>query len=138
MALLEINLAPSERDLRWFGVVQLAFFGLLGAIVYRGSGSLVAPAVLWSVGSVLCAVYYGIPPLRRVLFVLWMRAVYPIGWVLSHLLVGLLYFGVVTPVGWLVRRFGRDPMQRAILKDAPTYWDERRRDPGSAKYFRQF
>jgi len=138
MALLEVNFAPSARDLRWFGVVQLAFFGLVGALVARVADSSRAAVVLWTIGGTICIVYYALPPLRRTLYVAWMRAVYPIGWVLSHALMAVIYFGVVTPIGWLVRAISGDPMHRSVDRNAPSYWVEKQDNRSTKDYFRQF
>jgi hypothetical protein len=67
-----------------------------------------------------------------------MYAAYPIGWVMSHVLLGIIYYGLFTPVGRLMRLFGYDPMERRFDGAAASYWVEREpiRDPSS--YFRQF
>jgi hypothetical protein len=138
MALLEINLRPSERDLRWFGLIMLLFFVVIGALVFQVTHTLTWPVRLAGAGLVFCAVYYGVRPLRKLLYLGWMRLLYPIGWTISHLLMGFIYFVVLTLIGWGLRLAGRDPMQRAILRDAKTYWIARSDAPGSARYFRQF
>ena len=33
MAMISINLNPSRRELRWFGLLVLLFFGLIGGLV---------------------------------------------------------------------------------------------------------
>lgn len=138
MALLEINLRPSDRELRWFGLIMLLFFAVLGGLIWLASGATVVPGALGAAGFVLCSVYYLVRPLRRLLYVAWMRTVFPIGWIMSHALMGSIYFAILTPIGWLLRATGRDPMQRRMLKDARTYWIERRRENAPAQYFRQF
>ena len=131
MALLEINRNPSRRDLAWFGAVLLLFFAVIGAIVGRALTSDVARNVLWGAGAVLALVYYAVPGLRRPMFVGWMYAAYPMGFIVSHLLLGLVYFGVVTPIGLLMRAVGHDPMARRFDRSAPTYWIAR--EPGSRR-----
>ena len=138
MALLEVKLRPSARDLRWFGLIMLLFFGFLATVIWWGSGGARVPVVLVAVGAALCGVYYLLPPLRRLFYVGWMRAAYPIGWVVSHALVGLIYFGILTPAGWALRLSGREPMHRKFLRNAQTYWVERRSGEEPARYFRQF
>ena len=41
-----------------------------------------------------------------------------IGFVISAVLLGMIYFGMFTPVGLLFRLSGRDPMERKIDKSA--------------------
>jgi hypothetical protein len=138
VALLEVNLRPGERDLRWFGVVVLLFCAVLAAIAWRGFGSLAVASVLAAAGVLLSGLYYLVPPLRRLLYVGWMRAVFPIGWVLSHALMGIIYFGVLTPIGLLLKVAGRDPLRLKAAPEATTWWVEKPASDDPDRYFRQF
>ena len=58
--------------------------------------------------------------------------------VVSTLLLGLIYYGLFTPVGLLFRVLGRDSMNRKFDPTADSYWivrDERRTP---ASYFRLY
>ena len=44
---------------------------------------------------------------------------------------GIIFFGVFTPVGVVMRAFGRDAMKRAYEPQRASYW-ERRDPPGPA------
>ena len=138
MALLEINRNPSRRDLAWFGAILFVFFIVIGGVIGRALGSDVTRNVLWGAGALLGLAYYAVPGLRRPMFVGWMYAAYPLGFVVSHVLLGLVYFGVVTPIGLLMRAVGHDPMTRRLDRSAPTYWVEREQVSDVKRYFRQF
>jgi len=79
-----------------------------------------------------------VPSLRRPMFVGWMYAAYPLGFIVSHVLLGLVYFGVVTPIGLLLRAVGHDPMTRRFDRSAKTYWIAREQTRDVRRYFRQF
>jgi hypothetical protein len=49
-----------------------------------------------------------------------------------------VYFGVVTPVGLLLRLTGRDPLQRAFDLGRASYWTEHRTGDDPRRYFRQY
>ena len=51
----------------------------------------------------------------------WMKLVAALGYVNSRILLGLLYYGVMTPVGLLRRAMGRDPLRRRGAP-AESYW----------------
>ena len=138
MALLEIDLQPSARQLNWFGLLLFLFFSLVGAIAFFVFDAQGVAYVLWGLASVLAIVYYAIKPFRRPLYMGWMYAVWPIGWTISHLLMAIIYFLLITPIGWIMRILGRDPMQRKLNAEAGTYWSERRRADHVEQYFRQF
>ncbi len=42
--------------------------------------------------------------------------------VLGHVVLAALFVLVVTPLGWLVRRLGKDPLQIKPQRDARTFW----------------
>ncbi len=138
MAIVEINLNPSKSELRWFGLLLFLFFALIGGLVFWRLGSLAVPSVLWLAGAVLGLVYYAVRPLRRPMYLGWMYAVYPLGWTISHLLFGCIYFLVMTPIGLLMRLSGRDPLERRFDPEAGTYWVERPARVEPSRYFRQF
>jgi len=67
-----------------------------------------------------------------------MYATYPIAWMVSHLILGVAYYLVATPIGLAMRLFGRDPLRREFDKSAQSYWIARRPNRDNARYFRQF
>ena len=82
--------------------------------------------------------YYAVKPLRRPMFVGWSYVTYPIGWVISHVLMATVYFVLFTAVGMLMRLFGYDPMTRAFDRSATTYWVRHEEPPDVSYYFRQY
>lgn len=137
MAMIELK-PPSKRDLQWFGLMVAALCGVIGGIVLWQSGSLQASKIIWATGVVFSLIYYAIPPLRMILYYGWMKAVTPIGWTVSHLVLAITYYLVLTPTGLLVRLFRRDPMRRKPQPDAATYWTARRPARDSSRYFNQY
>jgi len=51
--------------------------------------------------------------------------------VVHPIVIAILFFGAFTPIGFLMRRFGNDPMRRRFDPDAGTYWIPRT-PPGPA------
>ena len=138
MKLISINRHPSSTELRWFGLLSAAFFVVLGGVLSWWSGWSAAPVVvLGSVGVAFAGVFYGVRSLRRPLYLAWMHAVYPIGWVVSHLTLTVVYFIVLWPIGLVMRMMGRDPLHLPFDRGAKTYWVPRQR-AASERYFRQF
>lgn len=126
------------RDLRWFGGLGLLFAWGAAAWLSRTSGF-----NIWAIGLVIVGLLSGIAALThpgwlRPIYVGWMRIVSPIGWLVGHVLLGIVYFGVLMPVGWGLRLFGHDPLQRQVDLNATTYWRPRSRQRTPSDYFRQF
>ena len=141
MPLLEINKNPSRKELLAFVAVLPVFLALLGALLYYRHHRQAA-AVLWYL--VLPVALLGGGGVRwwpgavRVVLVWWVYAVYPIGWTVSHAALAVVYYLVVTPIGLLMRLFGRDPMRRKFDRSAATYWQRHNPAGKPERYFRQF
>jgi hypothetical protein len=63
---------------------------------------------------------------------------YPIGFVLSYVIMGFLFFVMITPVGLFFRLTGYDPLHRRFEPDATSYWTDPRPRRGKESFFRQF
>src|SRR5262245_4013799 len=112
---------PSQRTLRQFAALWLLFLGGLGCwhLLLRVNTlygwSLLALAVGAGVPGLIR------PGLLRPLFVGWMILAFPVGWLISHLVLAVLFYGVFTPLGLWFRLRGRDPLRRKRMR-APSYW----------------
>lgn len=142
-----LNLLPDERQLRQFGFVAFAAFGLLGGVVLWKGGlfgisfGAFAPRiayVLWTLGILSAVLSLVWARGNRLLFVLLGVVAFPIGWLVSHVVLAVLFFGVLTPIGVLFRLLGRDPLERAFEREKPTYWVDLPEVTDKRDYFRQF
>lgn len=147
MAMLEINLRPSTRELRQFGFIALAGFGLLAAVVYwrhglfgfdfgRSAGTVAA--TLGALGGLSALLSLVFPAANRPLYVALVVCTYPIGLVVSNVLLALFFYGLLTPVGLLFRLLGRDALHRKLDPQASTYWVSHHTPDTMHRYFRQF
>lgn len=145
MALLEINWRPSDRQLRQFGllcIVMLPLFGwiLVGhpalepwnrpAMIVVG-GLAVAGGLLGSIGVLQ-------PQGLRLVFVSATLLAWPIGLVVSEVLLAVIYFGVFTPVALVFRLIGRDALERRIDRGAASYWRPKIQPADIRRYYRQY
>jgi hypothetical protein len=137
MKMIEFNWNPDRRMLRQFGGLGFVFFGGLGAwLAYRhGLGWL--PIALGGL-SLFCGVSaLAAPAALRPLFVGLSIVTVPIGFVVSHVLLGVVYFGLFTPVRLIQALIGRDALSRRFDRAAKTYWSPRETDVSPARYYRQ-
>ena len=138
MAMIEINKNPSRKELLWFGVMFLLFFGIIGGLGYW---KFQAPQVayrIWIIAAAVASIFFIFPPVRRPLYLGWVYAAYPIGLVVSYLVMVAIYYLVVTPIGLVMRLAGRDGLNRSFDAEAQTYWSARESSGDQARYFRQF
>jgi len=122
----EVVKVSSERS---FGLVFAGFFALLGAL------SLYSGAERWHYWFPLAGVFavlaYAAPRLLAPLNRLWAKVGLLLHMVISPVILGILFYVCVTPIGVLMRMSGRDPLRRKFEPAAKTYWITRE-PPGPA------
>src|SRR5688572_23896016 len=102
--MLDVNWNPSRRDLRQFGLLWLPLFaGIFGYVLFRRTGAWTIPIAIWSVAGVAALVALAAPERLRPVVVAWMAAAYPIGWTVSHLVLGITYFVLFSILGLTLR-----------------------------------
>ena len=138
MQLVGSNREPALFDLRVFGVLLAVFFGFVGWAVLRSTDSLTTAMAVWGTALLLVGTYYAVPNIRRMLYLAWMTAFYPVGWLVSHALMAVVYYLVIMPIGLSIRMMGRDPLDRTLDRSANTYWVPRSVSSDRSRYFRQF
>jgi hypothetical protein len=119
-----------RAQLRSFGLIVGGIFGVIGLwpTIMRGQD-----VRSWMVGLAIALILpalvapQALAPAHRV----WMALGRALGWVNTRLVLGLIFFGVVTPTGLVLRLAGRDPMRRAIDRNASTYRVPRMARPGT-------
>jgi hypothetical protein len=114
---------------RGFGLVFAGFFALLAALsLWRGSHSW-----HWTlpVAAVFLAVALTVPRLLNPLNRLWLKFGLLIYKVMNPLILGLLFFVTITPIGLAMRVFGKDFLRLRLDRSAKSYWIERT-PPGPA------
>ena len=145
--MVELNFRPSERTLRQFGWIALVGFGLLALLAWRGMAVFRAVpepardelALVLAALALLAAVFSLVHPRANwPIYVGLSIVAFPIGFVLSYVIMATLFYVVIAPVGFVMRLFGMDPMDRRFLPQATTYWVEARRPRAKADYFKQY
>ena len=117
---------PSNRS---FGLTFAGVFAILCAVSSWSSGSI----ALWWLGIaasflIVTLVAPGLlTPLNRI----WSAFGRLLHAIVSPLLLLILFYALITPIGLLSRLFGHDPLRRRIDRAAPSYWIER--PPSAAK-----
>lgn len=137
--MIEINHHPSRRELRLFaGLWFPAFWGLIGLLGFSKWGRLDVAVALWGAAVGISVIGLWRPRFMRWIYLGMVYAVYPIGFVISHVLLALIYYAVMTPFGLVMRLVGRDPMGRRIDRTTRSYWIPRRPVENVERYFRQY
>ena len=131
------QLKTGARELRKFGLLVGGVFAALGLFVllrHRPAGP-----YLLAAGAFLSILGLAAPRVLKPIYFAWMVPAMLLGFAVSAILLTLLFFGVITPIGWVARCFGNDFLSLKRKPEAPSYWLPRERKPKSrADYERQF
>lgn len=128
---LDIDLSP--KQVRRFGIILsvllLVLFGVRSWILHDPQWVGFVTAMVLAVTSLAA------PGIVRTIYVPWMILARSIGFVFTHLLLGIIFYVIFTPVGLAMKILGRDPL--GLKRNRESYWIERKPDQ-STNYERMF
>ncbi len=109
-----------KKELRNFGLVVGGVFCVIGIWPMIRHGEALR---LWAFVPAAPLMLLGLvaPNTLGPLFKVWMKVGRIMGWVNTRIILGVLYFGLITPMGVVMRMFGWDSMRRVLSRDAETY-----------------
>ena len=128
---------PDNRLLRQFAGLWILFFGGIALSQYVRNNNTAAAIVVGVLTVSVGVPGLFFPRLLKPVFVGWMILAFPIGWLISRIILLLLYFGVFAPVGFVLRMLGHDPL-RLKKPDAESYWEEKTQQTSLRRYLKQF
>ena len=144
MAAVRMNWEPADRQLRQFGFIGLAAVPVLGWLfsgrpnpstwIAEPSALMIGCAIL---GLVLGVLAWLRPSLLKYIFIGMTLAAFPIGFVISEIIILLIYITLFVPVALVFRLIGRDALNRQIDLGARTYWVPKETPQDAESYFRQ-
>jgi hypothetical protein len=115
--------ARERKRLRSFGLtVGIAFGALAVLLVWKhrplwpfcaGLGALLGLAGLMAP--------HWLRPIERV----WMRIALALGWVMTRVILGIVFALIFAPAGLALRVLGKDPLELRFDKRRPSYWHPR-------------
>lgn len=111
---------PTAKELRSFGLLMGGVFLLVGVwpLIFHGEGlRLWASLIAGAFGAAGLLVPKVLEPLHR----LWMKFGEKIGWFNSRVILGLMFFGVFTPMAWVMGLLGKRPLQLGYDSKADSY-----------------
>jgi hypothetical protein len=77
-------------------------------------------------------------PVLRPVYIGWMKFAFVLGWMNTRLLLGLFFYLILTPVGLVMRAFGKDIIDKKFDRQARSYWKKRTTPFDPATMERQF
>ena len=112
--------AATRKELRQFGLLVGTVFTVIGLwpLGFRGE-----PLRLWAIGVGGLLIAFGgiLPQLLAPIHKGWMWVGHILGWINTRILLGIVFYVLVTPMGLVFRLMGKDTMRRAFAGSSTTY-----------------
>ncbi|MFA7382059.1 MAG: SxtJ family membrane protein [Desulfurivibrionaceae bacterium] len=121
----------ARKELRQFGCIVGGVFSAIGLWPLIARTDL---SRFWAlaIGVILILLGGFFPRSLTRIYRGWMAVGHALGWINTRVILGLLYYLVITPMGLIMRLLGKDPLRRRFSGDLPSYRvNSVKRDPSS-------
>jgi len=137
MKWFNLPLKPTPRVLRQFAAAWLGFFLAVASQQAFIRGRTTAAGVL---GAIALIGLVGLlkPSAVRWLFLGATVAAFPIGWVMTQVVLAVIFYAVLTPVALVFRWRRRDELQLRHKPEQTSYWITRCPEQDVRRYLKQF
>jgi len=129
--------STSPSTLRQFAGLCCLMFGGLACWEYVGRNQQHLALIFAGLATVLGFGGLIWPRGIRPVFVTASALTMPIGWVVSSVLLGVVFFGLFTLVGFCFRLIGRDALCRRYVPEQASYWEPKPGVTDIRSYLRQ-
>ncbi len=129
--LKKVSTLSDKKELRKFGLVLGIFFGLLAVLLLWKDKSSAVYFVYVSGSFLLLGIV--VPIVLRPIYVFWMSIAVVMGFIMTRVILSLLFILVFTPVGIGIRLLRKDTLSQKIEKQKSSYWIARDRKPYDPK-----
>ena len=93
----------SDRQLRFFGLSLAALFLVFAGLAFWKWQATITSVVLIVLATLLALVYYIVPSSQRPIYQAFRKVTAPIQIVMTMIILAVVYFFVLTPIGWMLR-----------------------------------
>ena len=119
------NIRLAKKDLKNFGVIIGIILSLFGFfLIHRGTESFI---YFLSVGLIFFCLSFIAPKILKPIYKLWMTFAVIIGWIMTRLILSVLFYSLITGIAILTRIIGKDFLNLKIT-NKESYWNNRNRD----------
>ena len=140
----EVNWQPDTAARRTFAKSLIIGFPCVAVVVLL-AGKLAGGAWnpgfalrLGGFGAAAGVLFYAVPAIAWPFYVTWYALACCVGLVMGNVLMGLLFYVLVTGLGLAKRAFGSQPIRKSVDRQAATYWHNAPPPPNPKRYYSQF
>ena len=117
------HIKAGKKDLRSFGVmIGIIFLLIAGFLIYKDKESF--QMLLYIAGSFI-GLGLLIQILLKPIYILWMAFAIILGWIMTRLILSLLFYVIITPIGVILKIIGKDSLELKKQSVKESYWNQR-------------
>ena len=111
----------TSEELRKFGLIMaFILIGMIGCVFPYFFEHEVSP-LPWALGTAFLIAAILVPNRLRLVYTLWMKLGHLLGFINTRIILGIIFFLVITPIGLLMRLMKKDPMNKRWDSTIPSY-----------------
>ena len=130
------NIKSEKSDLRKFGItIGVILLIIAGFLFWKEKESF---QILLTFGVTLCILGIAIPFILKPIYWVWMIFATILGWIMTRVILSLLFYMILTPIGLISRLFGKQFLELKWNKTDSTYWNYRSKRLNRESYEKQF
>lgn len=119
------HLPFTGKSIRSFAFVMAGAFFLLAVLVFFFGQVRERSFWLAGISALFLLMLWLFPALLKPLYAFWMLLSFVLGWLMSRLLLTLVFFLVLTPIGLAMRLYGKDILKQKMDARVTSYWIKR-------------
>jgi uncharacterized protein involved in cysteine biosynthesis len=126
-----------RQNLRKFGLTLGTAFLIITLFIFLKHRHNVLPTLIISMVFFISALI--VPDILKPIRTIWMGFASVLGWLNTRLILIVIFYLIFTPLGFVLKLWGFDLLDRNIEKDKESYWKRKeKRGPDFSDYERQF
>ena len=112
-----------KEDLRSFGVIiGIILLLVAGFLFYREKESF---QTFLYIAGVFIGLALILPSMLKPIYIVWMTFAVILGWFMTRVILSLLFYMIITPIGLVLRIFGKDFLELKKQAVQGSYWNQR-------------
>ena len=117
------NIKSEKSDLRKFGItIGVILLIIAGFLFWKEKESF---QILLIIGVTFCILGIAIPFILKPIYWVWMIFATILGWIMTRVILSLLFYIIFTPIGLIPRFFGKQFLELRWDKSKESYWNFR-------------
>tara|TARA_B100000401_G_C52654889_1_gene647285 strand:+ start:134 stop:544 length:411 start_codon:yes stop_codon:yes gene_type:complete len=116
------NIKTTKKDLKSFGIIFGIIFFITAAYLFSKNNEIYTISIYSGLFFAIIALI--IPSFLKPIYIVWMVFGLLLGWLMTRIILGLLFYIIITPIAILVKILGKDFLDlKNVNKNS--YWNKR-------------